>query len=66
KSKSREQGSKDIPVRNPFRQGLASFTSLLSVIPLTRLVAYSGLVEVSAIRLKKLIKWADLHDYGYG
>jgi len=66
KSKSREQGSKDTPAKNPFRQGLASFTSLLSVIPLTRLVAYSGLVEVSAIRLKKLIKWVDLRDYGYG
>lgn len=66
KSKSREQSSKDIPARNPFRQGLASFRSLLSEIPLTRLVAYSGLVEISAIKLKKLIKWTDLHDYGYG
>jgi IS605 OrfB family transposase len=66
KSKSREQSSKDIPARNPFRQGLASFTSLLSEVPLTRLVAYSSLVEASAIKLKKLIKWADLHDYGYG
>jgi len=66
KSKSRRQSLRDSPARNPFRQGLASFTSLLSEIPLTRLVAYSSLVEVSAIKLKKLIKWADLHDYGYG
>ncbi|RUM59237.1 MAG: hypothetical protein DSY60_00040, partial [Persephonella sp.] len=52
--------------RNLFRQGLASFRSLLSVIPLTRLVAYSSLVEVSAIKLKKLIRWIDTHDNGYG
>jgi len=39
KSKSRGQSLRDTPARNPFRQGLASFTSLLSEIPLTRLVA---------------------------
>ncbi|WP_028950928.1 zinc ribbon domain-containing protein [Sulfurihydrogenibium subterraneum] len=66
KSKSQEQGSRDTPARNPFRQGLASFRSLLSIKPLTQLVAYSSLVEVSAIKLKKLSKWIDLHDYGYG
>jgi len=66
KSKSQGQSLRDTPARNPFRQGLASFTSLLSITPLTRLVAYSGLVEVSAIKLKKLIRWIDLHDYRYG
>ncbi len=66
KSKSRGQSQRDNPARNPFRQGLASFRSLLSEIPLTRLVAYSSLVEVSVIKFEKLIKWINLHDYGYG
>ena len=52
KSKSRGYNLRDIPARNPFRQGLASFTSLLSVLPLTRLRAYSCLIN--------------LNDYGYG
>jgi len=66
KSKSRGQSLRDTPVRNPFRQGLASFRSLLSILPLTRLRAYSCLVETSAIPTKKLLKWIDSHDYGYG
>lgn len=66
KSKSGEYSSKDIPARNLFRQGLASFTGLISVLPLTRLVAYSSLVEISAIKLKRLIKWIDTRNYGYG
>lgn len=66
KSKSRGYNLRDIPARNPFRQGLASFTSLLSVLPLTRLRAYSCLVEISTMPLNNLIKWIDLNDYGYG
>ena len=60
KSKSRGHNLRDIPVRNPFRQGLASFTSLLSVRD------YNCLVEISTIPLNNLIKWIDLNDYGYG
>ena len=66
KSKSRGHNLRDIPARNPFRQGLVSFTSLLSVLPLTRLRAYSCLVEISTMPLNNLIKWIDLNDYGYG
>jgi len=66
KSKSGEYNSKDTPARVLFRQGLASFTCLISVLPLTRLVAYSNLVEISAIKLKRLIKWIDTRNYGYG
>ncbi|SMP13474.1 transposase, IS605 OrfB family, central region, partial [Venenivibrio stagnispumantis] len=66
KSKSGEYNSKDTPARNPSRQGLASFTGLISVLPLTILVAYSSLVEISAIKLKRLIKWIDTRNYGYG
>jgi len=57
KSKSGEYNSKDIPARVPFRQGLAS---------LTRLVAYSGIVGCSAVKLKKLHEWIDTRNYGYG
>jgi len=60
KSKSRGYNLRDIPARNPFRQGLVSFTSLLSV------RAYSCLVEISTMPLNNLIKWIDLNDYGYG
>ncbi|GAB6072793.1 hypothetical protein JCM14244_11700 [Venenivibrio stagnispumantis] len=66
KSKSGEYNSKDTPARNPSRQGLASFTGLISVLSLSRLVAYSSLVEISAIKLKRLIKWIDKRNYGYG
>ncbi|SMP03889.1 transposase, IS605 OrfB family, central region, partial [Venenivibrio stagnispumantis] len=66
KSKSGEYISKDTPARNPSRQGLASFTGLISVLSLSRLVAYSSLVEISAIKLKRLIKWIDKRNYGYG
>ncbi|GAB6071795.1 hypothetical protein JCM14244_01720 [Venenivibrio stagnispumantis] len=66
KSKSGEYISKDTPARNPSRQGLASFTGLISVLSLSRLVAYSSLVEISAIKLKRLIKWIDTRNYGYG
>lgn len=51
KSKSLEQGSRDNPARVPFRQGLASWRSLLSVIRISKLKAYSNVVEVSAMRL---------------
>ncbi|SMP10565.1 hypothetical protein SAMN06264868_1081, partial [Venenivibrio stagnispumantis] len=38
----------------------------ISVLSLSRLVAYSSLVEISAIKLKRLIKWIDTRNYGYG
>ena len=66
RSKSRGQCPRDTPARNPFRQGLASFRCLLSVLPLTLITAYSSVVEVSTMKLKNLSRWTGLLNCGYG
>mgnify|MGYP001626259569 CR=1 FL=1 len=66
KTKSKPYKGKDIPARFPSLQVLTryKFKSLLTLLSLSKLVAYLRLVETSYLKLKSLLKYVSADKYG--
>jgi len=66
KTKSKSYMDKDTPARFPSLQVLTryKFKSLLTFLPLLKLIAYLRLVETSYLKLKNLFKYVNSDKYG--